>query len=184
MKCEPTEIPDVLLITPDIFTDARGFFIETYNKQRYVASGIDRDFVQDNYSHSRKGTLRGLHYQKPHAQAKLIGVVWGCIWDVAVDIRRGSPTFGQWVGRELSEDNRCQLYIPEGFAHGFTVLSEKADVQYKCTDLYHPEADSGLLWSDPDIGIDWPVVNPIISEKDKRQPRLADIPAEALPVYS
>ena len=181
MKCEPTEIPDVLLVTPDVFRDPRGFFVETYNRARYADVGIDRDFVQDNYSHSCHGTLRGLHYQLPHAQAKLIGVVWGCIFDVAVDIRRHSPTFGKWVGRELSEKNRCQLYVPEGFAHGFAVLSEHADVIYKCTDFYHPEHDRGLLWSDPAIGIDWPLEGGILSEKDRKLPLLVDISEDLLP---
>ena len=183
MKCEPTEIPDVLLITPDVYRDPRGFFVETYNRERYAQVGIDRDFVQDNYSHSCQGTLRGLHYQLPHAQAKLVGVVWGCIFDVAVDIRQGSPTQGQWVGRELSEENRCQLYIPEGFAHGFTVLSERADVIYKCTDFYHPESDHGLLWSDPELAIEWPTMQAILSEKDQLQPLLSDTDPEHLPLF-
>ncbi|MDE0837584.1 MAG: dTDP-4-dehydrorhamnose 3,5-epimerase [Kiritimatiellae bacterium] len=183
MKCEPTEIPEVLLITPDVFGDARGFFIETYNEQRYANAGIDRHFVQDNYSHSRQGTLRGLHYQLPHAQGKLISVIWGRIFDVAVDIRQGSPSFGKWVGRELSEENRSQLYVPEGFAHGFMVLSERADVQYKCTELYHPEDDRGILWSDPAIGINWPAEQGILSDKDQGLPLLSEIAPDQLPVF-
>ncbi len=181
MKVEPTEIPDVLLVTPSVFEDSRGFFLETYNKSRYFDAGIDREFVQDNYSHSCRGTLRGLHYQLPQAQAKLIGVIWGAIFDVAVDIRPDSPFYGKWVGAELSQENRCQLFVPEGFAHGFCVLSETADVLYKCTDFYNPEADRGILWNDPEIGIQWPVESPLLSDKDSIQPRLADVARQYLP---
>ena len=182
MKCEPTEIPQVLLLTPDVFGDARGFFMETFSERRYRDLGLSGPFVQDNYSHSRTPTLRGLHYQLRRPQAKLITVIWGKIFDVAVDIRVGSPTFGRWVGQVLSDANRNQLYIPEGFAHGFCVLSEKADVMYKCTDYYAPEDERGVLWSDPEIGIEWPVRDPLVSEKDARNRPLKDIPGEDLPV--
>jgi len=176
-----TAIPGVLIIEPDIFKDDRGFFMETYHKGRYAKGGMDMPFVQDNHSHSRKGTLRGLHYQLKHPQDKLVYVITGEIFDVAVDIRRGSPTFGKWVGVHLSEENHRQIFIPKGFAHGFCVMSETADVIYKCTDLYAPDDDHGVYWADPDIGIEWPVEKPIISEKDSRNPRLNDIPENLLP---
>lgn len=145
--------------------------------------GFHEVFVQDNHSHSERGTLRGLHYQLKHAQAKLVYVVRGEIFDIAVDIRQGSPTFGEWTGSILSEENKCQHFIPEGFAHGFCVLSETADVLYKCTDLYAPGDEYGIIWSDPTIAIDWPTDNPILSEKDSCYPELKDIPEELLPVY-
>ena len=176
-----TAIPGVLIIEPDIFKDDRGFFMETYHKGRYAKGGMDMPFAQDNHSHSRKGTLRGLHYQLKHPQDKLVYVITGEIFDVAVDIRRGSPTFGKWVGVHLSEENHRQIFIPKGFAHGFCVMSETADVIYKCTDLYAPDDDHGVYWADPDIGIEWPVEKPIISEKDSRNPRLNDIPENLLP---
>jgi dTDP-4-dehydrorhamnose 3,5-epimerase len=184
LKCETTSLPGVLLLTPDVFKDARGFFMETYNRRKYVEAGLDRVFIQDNYSHSCRHTLRGLHFQVKHPQGKLVSVVWGTIFDVAVDIRAGSPTFGQWVGQILSDENRCQLYIPEGFAHGFCVLSDKADVLYKCTDLYDAQDDRGVLWSDPGIGIHWPVSAPLISEKDSRLPPLGRIASDQLPAYA
>jgi dTDP-4-dehydrorhamnose 3,5-epimerase len=173
----------VLLIEPKIFEDSRGFFIETYHRDRYRSSGVRDEFCQDNLSFSCQGTLRGLHYQFPHEQAKLVQVLQGDIVDVAVDIRRGSPTFGRSVSANLSEGNRRQLYIPSGFAHGFCVLSETALFSYKCSDLYAPNCDRGVLWSDPDLGIDWPNKSPLLSAKDAKLPRLRDIPAEGLPEW-
>lgn len=156
--------------------------METYNKELYKEAGLNCNFVQDNYSHSTKGTLRGLHYQLLHTQGKLISVIWGEIFDVAVDIRKNSPTFGKWFGLSLSGKNRKQLFVPEGLAHGFCVLSEKADVVYKCTDTYTPEADKGILWSNPEIGIEWPsIISKIISDKDKKLPLLSKISEEDLP---
>ncbi|MDA0577082.1 MAG: dTDP-4-dehydrorhamnose 3,5-epimerase [Verrucomicrobia bacterium] len=183
MQCDPTDIPEVLLITPKVFQDSRGFFMETFSQERYAACGIPGPFVQDNYSHSRAGILRGLHYQLRRPQGKLVSVIWGTIFDVAVDMRVGSPTFGRWVGQTLSDQNRAQLYVPPGFAHGFSVLSEKADVMYKCTEYYVPADDRGLLWSDPDIGIDWVLKDPTVSDRDKALRRLRDIPPEDLPQY-
>ena len=183
MTCEPTALPGVCTITPEVFGDARGFFLETYHYRKYRHVGIDRRFVQDNYSHSCRGTVRGLHYQLHHPQAKLVSVVWGEIYDVAVDIRLGSPTFGQWVGQTLSEEHRCQLYIPEGFAHGFCVLSERADVMYKCTEFYHRDDDYGILWCDPSIGIEWPNAEPVLSEKDRALPPLDKVARDRLPNY-
>jgi dTDP-4-dehydrorhamnose 3,5-epimerase len=174
-------IPGVLLIQPACFEDQRGFFLETWRRDVYREAGIDRDFVQDNRSHSKKGVLRGLHYQLRHPQAKLVYAVTGTIFDVAVDIRRGSPTFGRWTGAELSAENHRQIYVPEGFAHGFVVLSDCADVIYKCTDFYAPGDEYGLLWSDPAIGIDWPAASPILSDKDRKNPALDQIPADRLP---
>jgi len=172
-----------MIIEPQVFRDDRGFFLETFHEKKYVQGKIHRTFVQDNHSHSQKGTLRGLHYQLPHAQGKLVYVVTGEIFDVAVDIRRGSPTFGQWVGVHLSDENKQQIYVPEGFAHGFCVLSERADVIYKCTDLYSPEDERGIFWADPTIGVEWPIEFPVLSEKDSRNPKLSDISEEFLPVY-
>ncbi len=183
LECTPTSIPDVLVFTPAVFKDDRGFFMETFHHRKYEESGLKRAFVQDNYSHSCKNTLRGLHYQLHNPQAKLVSVIWGHIYDVAVDIRHGSPTFGKWVGQELSDENRCQLYIPEGFAHGFCVLSETADVMYKCTDYYDPTDDRGVLWSDPDIGIKWPIDSPLLSGKDQALPRLNALDATSLPQH-
>ena len=178
-----TSLPGVLIIEPQVFNDARGFFLETYHHGKYDEGGIGRAFVQDNHSHSQCGTLRGLHYQLGHAQGKLIYVVTGEIFDVAVDIRKGSPYFGKWVGVTLSAENKHQLYVPEGFAHGFCVLSKTADVFYKCTDIYSPVDEGGILWADPDIGIDWPVETPILSEKDGMYPKLSEVPEEFLPTY-
>ena len=166
-----------------VFEDDRGFFLETYHAQKYKEIGLTQVFVQDNHSHSRRGTLRGLHYQLNHPQGKLVYVITGEIFDVAVDIRRGSPTFGQWTGTLLSERNKRQLFIPAGFAHGLCVLSETADVMYKCTDLYAPGDEYGILWSDPTIDIVWPMENPILSEKDAKNPTLKDVPEECLPLY-
>jgi dTDP-4-dehydrorhamnose 3,5-epimerase len=178
-----TQIEGVLIIAPKVFEDQRGFFMETFHSRRYEEAGIAADFCQDNLSFSCRDTLRGLHYQFPHGQAKLVQVLLGEILDVAVDIRRGSPTFGRAVMVELSEHNRCQMFIPKGFAHGFCVLSEKALFTYKCSDLYAPECDRGVLWSDPALGIEWPVKVPLLSVKDERLPLLKDVPPEHLPGY-
>jgi len=183
VKCNPTSLPGVMLIEPDVFEDDRGFFMETHHQKRYREAGIDRVFVQDNHSHSKRGTLRGLHYQLKHAQGKLICVIRGQIFDVAVDIRRGSPTFGKWSGAYLSAENNHQLFIPEGFAHGFSVLSATADVIYKCTDFYTPGDEYGIFWADPVIDIDWQIKSPVLSEKDTQNPKLSEIPEELLPVY-
>lgn len=176
-------VPGVFLVKPAVFEDDRGFFMETYHKERYSDAGISDKFIQDNHSHSRQWTLRGLHYQLRNPQGKLVYVISGKILDIAVDIRFGSPTFGRWTGTLLSNENKHQLYIPEGFAHGFCVLSETADVIYKCSDLYTPGDEYGVLWSDPDIDIVWPIENPILSEKDSKNPKLSDIPEDQLPVY-
>ncbi len=168
-------IPEVVLIKPKVFRDGRGFFMETYKYSDFARMGIKEYFVQDNYSKSLKGILRGLHFQKnPNAQGKLVLCLKGKIFDAAVDIRKGSPAFGQWVGAELSEENNLILYVPSGFAHGFVVLSETADVIYKCTREYSPEDDRGIIWNDPDINIHWPVKDPVLSEKDKNHPALKD----------
>ncbi|MCE9672699.1 dTDP-4-dehydrorhamnose 3,5-epimerase [Myxococcus stipitatus] len=181
MKVTPLEIPELLLVEPKVFGDSRGFFMEVFHAQRYAEVGIPGPFVQDNYSRSVKGTLRGLHFQEPQGQGKLVQVLAGAVFDVAVDVRRGSPTFGKWAGVELSSDNRRQLWIPAGFAHGFCVLSESADLHYKCTTLYAPQQEHSLAWNDPDVGISWPVSEPIQSPKDARAPRLKDAPV--LPSY-
>ncbi|MCQ6254061.1 dTDP-4-dehydrorhamnose 3,5-epimerase [Methanocaldococcus sp.] len=174
-KFRRLEIPEVILIEPIVFEDERGFFMETYKYSEFSKFGIKEIFVQDNHSKSKKGVLRGLHYQKnPNAQGKLVRCIRGEIFDVAVDIRKGSPTFGKWVGVILSEENKKMLYIPKGFAHGFCVLSEEAEVIYKCTAEYSPEDDRGIIWNDKDIGIDWPIKNPILSEKDKKHPPLRE----------
>lgn len=176
-------LPGVLLIEPHVFTDPRGFFLETFHQERYAQAGLDRHFVQDNHSHSARNVVRGLHYQLQHPQGKLVFAALGEIFDVAVDIRRGSPTFAQWFGTRLSQENHHQLFIPEGFAHGFCVLSDTAEVIYKCTNLYTPGDDYGLLWSDPDIAIDWPIENALLSDKDSKNPTLKDAPPEHLPIY-
>ncbi len=169
MKVTPTAIPDVLLIEPKIFGDARGFFFESFNQKSFnEATGLDVNFVQDNHSRSTKGVLRGLHYQVQQPQGKLVRVVRGAVFDVAVDIRKGSPTFGRWVGAELSEDNHRQFWVPAGLAHGFLVLSETADFLYKTTDYYAPQHERCIAWDDPDIGIDWPTTaTPQLSAKDQ-----------------
>jgi dTDP-4-dehydrorhamnose 3,5-epimerase len=182
MNIITTSIEGILIIEPQTFEDQRGFFMETYNQSRYVEAGVNKVFVQDNLSYSLKGTVRGLHFQIKNPQAKLVHVITGEIFDVAVDIRPGSATFGQWTGIHLSDKNRRQLYIPEGFAHGFCVLSDAARFSYKCSDFYAPEDEGGIIWSDPDIGISWPLENPIISEKDKQYPKLSDLKHEQLPV--
>ena len=176
MKATPTSIPSVLIIEPRVFGDTRGFFFESFNQRAFnQATGLDVNFVQDNHSRSSKGVLRGLHYQIQQPQGKLVRVVRGSVFDVTVDLRKSSPTFGQWVGVELTEDNHCQLWIPPGFAHGFYVLSDSADFLYKTTDYYAPEFECSLIWNDPTIGIEWPLnTQPIISAKDAQGKKLAD----------
>ncbi|HCQ50122.1 MULTISPECIES: dTDP-4-dehydrorhamnose 3,5-epimerase [Achromobacter] len=176
MKATPLAIPDVLLIEPKVFGDARGFFYESYNQKAFEAAvGMAVDFVQDNHSRSVKGVLRGLHYQIQQAQGKLVRVVQGSVFDVAVDIRRSSPTFGQWVGAMLTEENKHQLWVPAGFAHGFLVLSDTAEFLYKTTDYYAPEHERCIAWNDPDLNIDWPMgVEPTLSVKDGQGQSLAD----------
>jgi dTDP-4-dehydrorhamnose 3,5-epimerase len=171
MKFSPTEIPDIILIEPKIFGDTRGFFLESYHAERFAEAGISDTFVQDNHSGSRKGTLRGLHYQIKQPQGKLVRVIVGEIYDVALDIRRSSPTFGRWIGTYLSAENRHQIWIPVGFAHGFYVTSEWAEIVYKTTDFYAPEWERTILWNDPALGIQWPISNqesPTLSPKDAR----------------
>ena len=185
MKFKTTNLPGVILVQPVVHRDARGFFLETYHLDKYRAGGIAKAFVQDNHSRSRGGALRGLHSQRRYAQGKLVRCVEGAIWDVAVDIRVGSPTFRQWYGAALTAENFHQLYVPPGFAHGFCVLSDHAQVQYKCTELYHPEDEQAIRWNDPDIGIQWPELptgEPILSTKDREAPFLAEI-LDQLPTY-
>jgi dTDP-4-dehydrorhamnose 3,5-epimerase len=178
MDVTPTDLPEVLILTPRRFGDARGWFAETFNVARMADAGIAIDWVQDNHSMSAaKGTLRGLHYQRPpHAQDKLVRCTRGAILDVAVDFRAGSPRFGKWVGVELSADNGRQLLVPRGFLHGFVTLTENAEVQYKCSDIYAPDCDGGVRWDDPQIGVDWGVTAPVLSDKDRGAPLLADAP--------
>lgn len=183
MKVYPTRLPEVLLIEPQVFSDPRGFFMETWQLERYRKADMPGPFVQDNVSFSTRGVLRGLHYQLKHPQGKLVYVLLGEVFDVAIDLRRGSPTFGRWIGEVLSGDNRRQLYLPPGFAHGFCVLSETAQLMYKCTDFYAPEDEYGLRWDDPLLGIDWPVSDPVLSEKDGQYPTLNAIPPEHLPAF-
>lgn len=178
-----TGIPEVALFLPDLHGDARGFFTELFHGARYRQLGIDTTMVQLNHSRSARGTLRGLHYQIHHAQAKLISVPRGTIYDVALDIRRGSPTFGRWEAHLLSAENRLQLFIPAGFAHGFCVVSEEADVLYHCSDYYSPKDERGILWSDPDLAIGWPVKDPTLSKRDTMFPTLATAPQDDLPEY-
>ena len=176
MNIVQTSLQDCVIIEPKVFGDERGFFLETFHTSRYAdLAGISLPFVQDNYSRSLKGVLRGLHFQKTKPQGKLISVVRGEVYDVAVDIRKGSSTFGQWVGVILSEENKKQLWVPPGFAHGFVVLSEIADFEYKCTDYYEPSDEGSILWNDPDLAIGWPVENPILSDKDINANKLADL---------
>lgn len=183
MNIISTDIEGVLIFEPTVRGDSRGFFMETWNQARYRAAGLDLEFVQDNVSYSNQGVLRGLHYQNPQPQGKLVQVLRGEVLDVAVDIRVGSPTFGKHVACLLSGENHRQIYVPVGFAHGFCVLSETALFSYKCTEFYDPETEGGILWCDPDIGIDWPVQSPVLSEKDTNYSRLKDIPENCLPVY-
>jgi len=183
LKLINTSIPDVLLIEPKVYDDSRGFFLETFHQKKYTELGINKTFVQDNYSHSKQRILRGLHYQLHHPQGKLIFVLRGEIFDVAVDIRRGSSTFGKWFGANLSAINKRQIYVPDGFAHGFCVLSESADVMYKCSDFYDTEDEYGIFWSDETIAIDWAVKTPVLSEKDSEFQRFTEIPEKDFPIY-
>jgi dTDP-4-dehydrorhamnose 3,5-epimerase len=173
----PTAISDVLIIEPDVHRDGRGFFLETYHEQKYRAGGVPGPFLQDNHSLSVGGTLRGLHLQARHPQGKLVRVVEGEIFDVAVDVRRGSPAFGRWVGHTLSAENFRQCWVPPGFAHGFCVLSERAHVEYKCTDFYDAAGEIGIIWNDPTLGIVWPIASPIVSDRDRRHPKLSELMA-------
>jgi dTDP-4-dehydrorhamnose 3,5-epimerase len=180
-----TSLPDVWILKPRVFADNRGFFMESYNRRDLASIGIDEDFVQDNHSQSRRGVLRGLHYQLGVPQAKLVRVTRGSVFDVAVDIRRGSPSFGRWMGADLTEDNNLMMFIPRGFAHGFLVLSETAEFQYKCSDYYSPEEERGIAWNDPRIGIEWPFgdVEPILSGRDGDWANLNQLDERQLPVY-
>ena len=175
MRVEKTHLPGVLILQPEVCRDERGFFLEHYHRRRYGdLPGLDLDFVQDNHSRSKRGVLRGLHFQEKHPQGKLVSVLAGRVWDVAVDIDPGSPSFRRWLGVELSAVNHRQLYIPPGYAHGFCALSEQADLLYKCTDFHRPEDERGLLWNDPDLAIDWPLRDPILSSRDAANPSLRD----------
>jgi dTDP-4-dehydrorhamnose 3,5-epimerase len=183
LNISETSLPGVLLIEPKVFGDDRGFFMETYRAGMFGSAGAeDPVFVQDNHSRSTRGVLRGLHYQEPNAQGKLVRCTRGAIFDVAVDIRRGSPSFARWFGLELSDANKRMLWIPPGFAHGFCALENESDLVYKCTRLYDASADRSILWNDPAIGIEWPIATPVLSAKDANAPRLAD--ATALPGYA
>lgn len=184
MQVLETELPGVRVVEPRVFGDARGFFMETYHEGKFAEQGITAHFVQDNHSCSSRGTLRGLHYQLANPQAKLCRVVAGEVLDVAVDVRRGSPHFGKWVAVRLSADNKRMIYVPRGFAHGFVVLSERAEFLYKCDNLYDPASERGILWNDPRLGIPWELEGePILSAKDQQLPTLADASPEDLPVY-
>ena len=180
MKVTSCDLAGLLLIEPAVFGDNRGFFLESWNRQRYGEAGIPPDFVQDNFSLSSRGTLRGLHFQNPVAQGKLVSVWQGEVWDVAVDIRRQSPTFRRWFGATLSAQNKRQLYVPPGFAHGFVVLSENALFHYKCTEFYSPKDEQGFRWDDPAVGIQWPIDRPILSKRDAASPLLSALPIEKL----
>jgi dTDP-4-dehydrorhamnose 3,5-epimerase len=180
MNVLPSKIAGLLVIEPKVFGDARGFFLETWNRRRYVDAGVGADFVQDNLSFSRRGTLRGLHFQNPNPQSKLLQVLQGEVFDVAVDLRRGSPTFRQWEGIVLTAENKRQFYVPAGFAHGFMVLSESALFHYKCDRFYAPQDELSLRWDDPEIGIRWPDIQPLLSERDARAPQLRDLPPDRL----
>lgn len=181
MKIQVTELPDLLVIENELFRDERGFFSELYNAKAFSRSGVPAVFVQENHSRSVRNVLRGLHYQIRHTQAKLVSVLSGVVYDVAVDLRKRSPAFGNWFGMRLSEENGKSLFIPEGFAHGFCVLTDRADVIYRCTDFYSPEDEAGIRWDDPELRIDWPLKVPIMSDKDKKYPLLKDVPLERLP---
>jgi dTDP-4-dehydrorhamnose 3,5-epimerase len=181
MNVIATDIPEVLIIEPKIFGDVRGFFLETYQHERYAAHGISLPFIQDNLSRSSRGVLRGLHFQNPMSQGKLVSVVKGCVLDVALDVRRGSPTFGRHVAVELDDDNRRQLWVPRGFAHGFVVLSETADFAYKCDNNYSPKDEIVVRWNDPELGIAWGIDNPSLSARDAAAPLLKDV--SNLPLY-
>jgi len=181
LRSVDTDIEGLIIVEPDVYPDKRGFFTETFQAQRYAGAGINCAFVQDNLSYSTKGTLRGLHFQVNRPQAKLVHVISGEIFDVAVDLRPGSATFGKWAGVDLSGTNHRQLFIPEGFAHGFYVLSDTAYFAYKCSDFYAPDDEGGVLWSDPDIGIRWPAGDPIVSARDQGLPRLNTLEPDRLP---
>jgi len=183
VEVKKTRLPGVLLLEPSVFRDGRGAFLETWHDERYTAFGISGPFVQDNVSRSVKGVLRGLHFQHPNDQGKLVQVLEGEVFDVAVDVRKGSPTFGKWDGATLSSDNARQLWIPEGFAHGFCVTSEEAVFAYKCTEYYHRASEHPVRWNDPDIGIEWPIKKPELSDKDKIAPLLKELDEEILPVF-
>ncbi len=180
MTVRETSLPGLLVVEPRVFEDARGFFLERFHAPRYAEHGIG-GLVQDNHSRSERGVLRGLHFQRRHPQGKLVEVARGRIWDVAVDLRPGSATFGQWEGVELDDTSRRQLWVPAGFGHGFCVLSDVADVLYSCTDVYRPGDEGGVAWDDPDLGIEWPVDAPVLSAKDQSWPRLADLDRDGLP---
>src|SRR5687767_852991 len=184
MRIMAADLPEVLLIEPQIFGDSRGCFLETWNRARYHEAGLPEVFVQDNVSQSSRGVLRGLHFQEPKAQGKLVGVLDGEVFDVAVDIRVGSPSFGKTVCVTLSGETKRQIYIPPGFAHGFCVLSATAIFIYKCTEAHAPQAEGGIIWNDPDLGIPWPIAEPILSAKDAKYARLRDIDRSRLPVYA
>jgi dTDP-4-dehydrorhamnose 3,5-epimerase len=185
MNIVTTDIPGVLIIEPKVFGDERGFFLETWQQHRYAEAGIGPDFVQDNLAYSRRGVLRGLHLQNPHAQGKLVQVLDGEVFDVAVDVRRGSPWFGRWIGCRLSGENKRQFWVPEGFAHGYLVTSDTALFNYKCTGLYHPETQFSVRWDDPVIGIDWPLDGePVLSGADHAAQTLEEIDPERLPVFT
>jgi dTDP-4-dehydrorhamnose 3,5-epimerase len=183
MKVIRTPLPGAVVLEPQVYGDSRGFFYESYNEAKYREAGIDRRFVQSNVSRSARGVLRGLHYQWPHPQGKLVSVLEGEVYDVAVDIRRGSPSFGRSFGVMLTAENHRHFWVPEGFAHGFCVVSEFATFSYQCTALYDPRADAGIRWNDADLGIDWPVSEPLLSDKDGKTPMLKDVAPERLPVF-
>jgi dTDP-4-dehydrorhamnose 3,5-epimerase len=183
MKVLETDLPGCLVLEPQVFGDERGFLYESFNRDKLAAIGLAPEFVQGNVSSSTRGVLRGLHYQWPKPQGKLVSVLEGEVWDVAVDIRRGSPTFGRWTAAVLSAENKRHFWIPEGFAHGFVTLSERALFAYLCTATYDRDADAGIRWNDGDLAIDWPASAPVLSDKDARAPFLADVAQERLPVY-
>lgn len=183
MKVRPGSLEGLLIVEPSVFGDDRGFFMEAYSRDRYAEAGLPKEFVQDNVSLSTRGILRGLHLQHPNDQGKLCFVLEGDVFDVAVDVRVGSPTFGQWEGLRLSSENKRQFYVPPGFAHGFCVLSERALFSYKCTDFYSAPSELGIAWNDPDIGIEWPIDAPQLSAKDQENRRLEEISPEELPQY-
>lgn len=184
MTVTETALPGVLLIEPRVFGDERGWFFESWQQERYAALGISGPFVQDNQAYSRRGALRGLHIQNPYGQGKLVQVLRGEVFDVAVDVRRGSPSFGRWTGARLSAENKHQLWVPTGFLHGYLVTSDEALFAYKCTDLYHPETQFAVRWDDPDIGIDWPAgIEPLLSDKDRDAPLLREIDDQRLPIF-
>ena len=184
MKIIQTELPGCVVIEPAVHGDARGFFYESFNRQRFVEAGFDLNFVQTNVSRSARGVLRGLHYQWPNPQGKLVSVLEGEVYDVAVDIRVGSPTFGRWVAAVLSAENKRHFWVPEGFAHGFAVLSENATFVYQCTAHYDRAADAGIRWNDAALAIDWPIADPSLSDKDTKSPFLADVARDKLPIYT